>query len=117
MSIQNNQWVVPEFTMGDRLRKAREAIGAGVDEFADAIGVSRNTITNYERDHVTPRKVVLNAWVLHTGVPMSWIKTGIAPSPSPSDDGNEAIDQSVRSKGFEPPTFWLGVNQRHLSAA
>ncbi|MFD2840113.1 helix-turn-helix domain-containing protein [Populibacterium corticicola] len=105
MSIDAFAGKIPQFTMGDRLRKAREQAGLESSEFADEIGVSRNTITNYERDKVAPRKIVLKAWALRTGVPIQWLETGIAPSPNPDGLENAAISDSVRSKGFEPPTF------------
>ena len=107
MSINANAGRIPQFTMGDRLRKAREMAGVESGEFADQIGVSRNTVTNYERDKVAPRKIVLNAWALRTGVPLSWLQTGIAASPSPDGEEKAAISDVVRSEGFEPPTFWL----------
>lgn len=90
MSIPTPGPIIPTFTMGDRLRKAREVTGLGASEFADVIGVSRNTVTNYERDHVKPRRVVLNAWALRTGVPLSWLETGRAPTDPerPRQDSN-----------------------------
>ena len=39
---------IPEFGLSDRLRKAREFAGMDIKEFAKHIGVSRNTIGNYE---------------------------------------------------------------------
>lgn len=76
---------MPVFTMGDRLRKAREEAGLGHSELARDIGVSRNTITNYERGHVQPRRGAVILWAMRTGVPLRWLETGEAPSPS--DDG------------------------------
>lgn len=72
---------MPVFTMGDRLRKAREEAGLGHSELARDIGVSRNTITNYERGHVQPRRGALMLWAMRTRVPVVWLETGEAPSP------------------------------------
>src|SRR5690625_4929768 len=99
---------IPEFHIGDRLRKAREHAGIGPGQFADEIGVSRNTVTNYERGHVKPRKIVLNAWAMRTGVPLHWIQTGEDPHQDDGPDGG----LGARPEGLEPPTFWLGASRR-----
>ena len=73
---------VPQWTIGDRLRKAREEAGIDVESFARDLGVSRNTVTNYERGHVSPRRPVLVLWAMRTRVPLMWLETGEAPSPT-----------------------------------
>ena len=40
---------VPEWSIEDRLRKARDLTGLDQDEFAELIGVSRGTVSSYER--------------------------------------------------------------------
>ena len=67
---------VPEWTMADRLRKARESAGLEQRELAADIGVSRNTVHNYERGRVVPRRPVVLAWAIRTGVPVSWLWDG-----------------------------------------
>lgn len=101
--------VVPEFTVGDRLRKARELTGLDQGPFAEQLGVSRGTVSNYERsttEHYKP--IVLRAWALATGVPLEWIETGQGPSsgPTPPDDG-EALRKLTASKASR--------HQRHAS--
>jgi transcriptional regulator with XRE-family HTH domain len=66
-------YTVPQWTLGDRLRKARESAGIGVAEMALRIGVSRNTITNYEHDHRAPSVNALREWAQITGTPPSWL--------------------------------------------
>jgi transcriptional regulator with XRE-family HTH domain len=39
---------VPVFTLGERIRKAREDLGLSQQEFADAIGHDRKTVGNWE---------------------------------------------------------------------
>ena len=81
--------VTPQWTIGDRLRKARELIGIDRAEFAEQIGISRNTVTNYEHDKVKPRVVVLRAWAMRCGVAEQWIRSGQPPfGPSPGQDVN-----------------------------
>lgn len=71
---------VPEWTVADRLRKAREMTGLDQGDFAHELGVSRGTISNYEHGHVRPREVVIRAWALRTGVSIQWIKDGDPPA-------------------------------------
>ena len=81
MSTQPLVGLIPEFTIHDRLRKAREASGLDQEQLAEAIAMSRTSVSNYETGAVSnPRKIVLNAWSLATGVPVQWITTGIAPT-------------------------------------
>ena len=84
--------VIPEWTQGDRMRKARQLTGMSTMEFAREIGVSQKTINNAESDSHVVRKIVMNAWALVTGVPVEWLQTG-----------------EVRHEGLEPPTRCLGV--------
>lgn len=81
------EWSVPEFTIADRLRKARERTGLDQAPFAAEIDVSKGTVSNYESDRYTHqrKRIVLRAWALRTGVPLHWIETGDAP-PTPDDD-------------------------------
>lgn len=58
---------IPQFTRGDRFRKAREKLGLEQGAFAEHIGVSRGTVSNYERDMTVTRKVVASAWWLMDG--------------------------------------------------
>ena len=67
---------VPTWTLGDRLRKAREFAGLEQGELAVRIGVSRGTVSNYElnRGQRPPKRLVVRAWAEITGVPLDWIE-------------------------------------------
>lgn len=78
--------MVPEFTIHDRLRKAREFAGLEQAELAERMGVSRGTIGNNEAGKVSVRPITIKAWALATGVDAHWLETGrVAISP---DDGS-----------------------------
>jgi transcriptional regulator with XRE-family HTH domain len=99
--------LVPEFDMGDRLRKARESAGYMSQEaFARAIDLSRATVSNYERGGVEHRMIVLKAWARETNVSLEWLMTGKAPQPTGGPGGGKLLG-IVRHEGFEPPTRWL----------
>jgi transcriptional regulator with XRE-family HTH domain len=64
----------PEFTIGDRLRKAREMAGFDKLQFAEELGIHRDTIARYEAGTAGYKKMVLMAWASATGVELDWIK-------------------------------------------
>ncbi|WP_423243330.1 helix-turn-helix domain-containing protein [Actinomyces lilanjuaniae] len=89
--MQPSVGTIPHFTIYDRLRKAREVSGLDQTELAERIGVSRTSVSSYEAGRIArPRKIVLNAWGLATGVPVQWLETGEEPTPGPGDDGAPA---------------------------
>jgi len=94
-ATRNDAGQVPQWSVQDRLRKAREHAGMTQLELAESIGVARNSVSNYENGTTRPRQIVLNQWSLATGVPVSWLQSG--------DDGG-----GVRHEGIEPPTRWFG---------
>jgi transcriptional regulator with XRE-family HTH domain len=57
----------PEFHLGDRLRKAREATGLDMKTFAEQVGVSRDTLRHYETGATIPRRPVLLSIAMRTG--------------------------------------------------
>jgi transcriptional regulator with XRE-family HTH domain len=71
---------IPIWTVGDRLRKAREDAGLSQQELlADMVGVSRNTVGNQEIGvgKRAPSRLLLRAWAHATGVPVEWLETGV----------------------------------------
>lgn len=98
--------VIPEFTMGDRLAKARSLTGMNARDFADHIGVSHKTVNNAESGRHAVRKIVINAWSMATGVPVEWLETGIAPTSDPdggaSGDGESGPPSTAKYQGWTP---------------
>lgn len=76
---------IPAFTIGDRLRRARQKVGLEQADFAQEIGVSRGTVSNYEHaeDIASLKKPYLLAWAMRTDVPLEWLLTGEAPTAPP----------------------------------
>jgi transcriptional regulator with XRE-family HTH domain len=70
--------IVPEWTFGDRLRKAREIAGLQQQDMASEFGVTSGTISNWETGRGQPRDVlgVAKKWANITGVQEHWILTG-----------------------------------------
>lgn len=71
-------WWADPWTSGDRFRKARERTGLDQEPFAELIGSSRQTVSNYEKDN-TQRHVqaIVNAWALATGTTPEWLLEGL----------------------------------------
>lgn len=66
---------IPEFTVGDRLARARTTGGISVQQMAEALGVDRRTVGRYERSETVKRTIIM-AYALRTGVPVEWLETG-----------------------------------------
>ncbi|BAD56317.1 helix-turn-helix transcriptional regulator [Nocardia farcinica] len=81
---------VPEIKIHHRFRIAREAAGMEQGELAKAIGVSRTSISNAELGKHTPRKIMVNAWAMATGVPVEWLETGRDPHSGGPNGGLES---------------------------
>ena len=78
---------VPQWTIGDRLRKAREMTGLTQVQFAERVGLSRATVNNSELNKSQPRKSVVLLWAMETGVDRDWLMTGSANNETPDPDG------------------------------
>lgn len=92
---------IPEWSSGDRFRKARSLTGLTVQEFSERVGISPKSVNNYEGDKVTPRKVVTRAWALATGVPVEWLETGDTPV-QPEPDGGLHTGRARHDSNVQP---------------
>jgi len=98
---------VPEWSLADRLRKARQSFDVPQREFAEKLGVTASAYQQWEGGYTRPRNVVAMAKRIEmlTGVSATWILGLESTMPQPGAPAG-AI---ARPEGFEPPTFWLGV--------
>lgn len=67
---------VPVLTLSIRLRLAREAAGLSQEELADAVGISRRSISNYEVGLTQPNRPNMLSLALVTGVSLEWLMAG-----------------------------------------
>jgi transcriptional regulator with XRE-family HTH domain len=86
------------------MRKALRTASLGVNDMADYLEVSRNTVSSWINGRITPSGQTLRLWSLRCGVPLEWLRTGQVPSPEPSAQRGES-DGSVkpRSDSKRPP--------------
>jgi transcriptional regulator with XRE-family HTH domain len=92
---------VPQWTLADRLRKAREHADLDQSDFADQVGISRRSVTNYEKGHSSPSRPVLLAWAMRTGVAMEWLSKGTTHG---GPDGGEGLP---RLDSNQPPSDYM----------
>jgi transcriptional regulator with XRE-family HTH domain len=76
MSIDTlSKTIRPAWSVADRLRKARELTGLGINEFAHEIGISARSVGRYENGAEPPRRVLL-LWKMITNVSVEWLQNG-----------------------------------------
>ena len=76
MQINQENAVVPEWTLGDRLKKARLHAGLEQTELSAETGIARSSIVRYEKDQARPSRAMLIAWALSTDVDFEWLVGG-----------------------------------------
>lgn len=96
--------LVPTWTLGDRLAKARKDAQLTTYEMAEKLGVTRATITNWENDHTHPRRYATDSWARITGVDAGWLATGIATGEAGLLDDDVAM--------HDPNERWLLAGSR-----
>ena len=92
---------VPEWTLADRLVKARRWAGLEQEELAEKAGIARSSMSKYENGHSVPRRPVLISWALATGVSLAWLETG---------------DETTPGIHGESSSVQLAFRFRHLAA-
>lgn len=92
---EQSTWSIPEWTPGDRFRKARETLNLSQTAFAERLNITKTTVSNYETDATTHhRNIIVQQWALATGVSPDWILHGIAPGEGPDGPGGLASSPS-----------------------
>lgn len=85
------------FVKADRMRKSLTVANVSVQEIAEYLGVTRNTVGNWINGRIEPSVQTTRLWALRTGVPYAWLEDGDTPSPAPP----------VPPVGLEPTTCGL----------
>ncbi|SRR6266568_2174218 len=74
--METEDTAIPEWTPGDRLRKAREHARLSQAELAARTGISLSSVSRYETGTTRPSRPVVLAWSLCTGVELEWLLGG-----------------------------------------
>ena len=100
MSTQHAATHVPQWTLGDRLRKAREDSGLSQSELAELLRVGRNTVSNAEVGARVPLRITIGKWAEVTAVPEEWLLTGEAPGAPTKGPGLPRLDSNQKPPGL-----------------
>lgn len=104
MSTQTDHvYVIPTWTLGDRLRKARLQSEMDQRGFADALGVAAGSLAAWETDRSRPRDLVSIAKrvELLTRIPASWL-LGLDTT-NPRQDGPDGGQRLPRLDSNQQP--------------
>jgi transcriptional regulator with XRE-family HTH domain len=69
----SEQLTIPEWTIGDRMGKARRAAGIRTADMCEYLGIHRNSLNAYEHDRSRPPKSVVRLWAQRCDVPLDWL--------------------------------------------
>ena len=104
MSTAPEAGYIPEWDMADRMRKTLRDNDVSVQEIAEYLGVSRNTVSTWINGRITPDLTTQRLWAMRFGVPLVWLQSGAVPAGG--DDGRvigmrkPQYDSSVRVVPF-----------------
>lgn len=90
--------IVPQWTPGERLAKARKEAGLTQAEMAEKLAVSPGAVAQWETDRVQPRNLRkrLRRWSTITGVSYGWLLAGEYAArdsnPEPTDNGRKRLN-------------------------
>ena len=87
MSTSTEGVPIPPWDLADRLRKALRVADIGVQEMADYLEVSRNTVSAWINGRTPPGTQSIRLWALRTGMPYEWLKNGSEPEDGPPGGG------------------------------
>lgn len=77
--------------IGGRIKEVRKAAGLTQQKFAEAIGLKRNTVGNYEIELISPSDRTITDICRVFGVSEKWLRTGEGDMSAPESEG-EPLD-------------------------
>lgn len=86
MTTAHRRGFIPALPPELRLEIARRTIAASQREFAEQLGVSKNTVQRAESGYPIKRSTLL-AWAMVTGVDLDWLEHGTVPTDGGPDQG------------------------------
>lgn len=88
--------------MEERLKELRKTLNLTQQEFADKIGVKRNTIAQYESGRNAPIDAVVTLICRTYGVNETWLRTGEGEMFQPKSRNDELLDYARRIAEGDP---------------
>lgn len=69
--------IIPQWTVGDRMAKARREADIPTAVMCEYLGIHRNSLHAYERGRSRPPRAVLRLWAMRCNVPLEWLDPSI----------------------------------------
>lgn len=91
--------------MEERLKELRKSLNLTQQEFADKIGVKRNTIAQYESGRNAPIDAVITLICRTYGVSEAWLRTGEGKMFVPRDRSDAIAQEVSRFMADHPDSF------------
>lgn len=91
--------------MNERIKKLRKALDLTQQEFADRIGMKRNTVANYETDRNKPSNSVISLICKAFDVNEEWLRTGEGEMFGPKPTA--ALEALARERGLSHGDYVL----------
>lgn len=91
--------------MEERLKELRKTLNLTQQEFADKIGVKRNTIAQYESGRNAPIDAVVTLICRTYGVNETWLRTGEGEMFQPKSRNDELLDYARRIAEGNPSSI------------
>lgn len=91
--------------MDTRLKELRTKLGLTQQEFADSIGIKRNTIANYETGRNYPIDAVVSLICKTYSVREEWLRTGDGPMFNPKSRDDQIMDFVAETMSGESDNF------------
>lgn len=109
---------IPELTLGWRIQMALAAGGLKQTDLMNHFELSRGTISRWCRDEsVPPKRHQIMQIALMTGVDAKWLETGIAPTGTNPDGGDECPQPGSNRRPADYKSRVLTFPTRELEAA
>ena len=100
----NGAGIVPNWTVADRARKAREYADLTQGELADRLGMARTSLARVEQGKAEPRRTTLIGISFATGVSLEWLENGETPGGGEPTGGEVC---AIRESNPEPTDLRL----------
>lgn len=88
--------------MGERIKALRKALGLTQQQFADGMGVKRNTIAQYESGRNAPIDAVIILICRTYGVSETWLRTGEGEMFQPKSRNEELFEFTAKVAEGDP---------------
>ena len=99
---------IPDWTPGDRVRRARLRAHLSQEQLADITGISRTSISNYEADITPCRGLYLKAVSAALNVPTWWIASGATTPPTVAYVASTLTTRTRRERAGGRPSVTRG---------